>query len=68
MSKYNDTLDESQEASDDKIDAYDDDIDELEDKLDKMANRYYEKFSRMETALAALNSQASYISQLFTTA
>ena len=48
-----------------QINTYGTEIDELEDKLGKLADRYYAKFSRMETALARLNSQASYISQLF---
>jgi flagellar hook-associated protein 2 len=67
MTNYNKKIEDSQEIAEDKIDAYDDDISELEDKLDKLAERYYEQFSRMETALASLNSQASYISQLFST-
>lgn len=37
----------------------------LEDKLDDLAEKYYKKFSAMETALSSLNSQSSYISQLF---
>ena len=37
----------------------------LEDKLDDLAAKYYKKFSAMETALSSLNSQSSYISQLF---
>jgi flagellar hook-associated protein 2 len=48
-----------------QITTYDTEISSLEDKLGKLADRYYAKFSRMETALSKLNSQSSYISQLF---
>ncbi len=48
-----------------EIKTYDREIGSLEVKLGKLADRYYAKFSRMETALSRLNSQASYISQLF---
>lgn len=37
----------------------------MQNKLDTMADRYYKKFSRMETALSKMNAQSSYISQLF---
>ncbi len=37
----------------------------LEDKLDDMASKYYKKFAAMEKTLSSLNSQSSYISQLF---
>ena len=60
-----DSISNSEHGTEKKIDDIDDDIDELEDKLDTLAEKYYEKFSAMETALSKLNSQASYISQLF---
>lgn len=65
LSAYQDTAGDSVSNTEDKIDDIDDTIQDLEDKLDDMADRYYDKFSAMETALATLNSQASYISQLF---
>ncbi len=48
-----------------KIVNIDSNIANLEDRLDALAEKYYAQFSAMETALAALNSQAEYISQLF---
>lgn len=48
-----------------KIKSYDKEISKLELKLDDLADRYYKKFANMETALSKLNSQASYISQMF---
>lgn len=48
-----------------QISNYDTQISGLEDRLGELADRYYAKFSRMETALSKLNSQSSYISQLF---
>lgn len=65
MNTYKDTLDTSLETSELKQDDYDDEISELKNKLDDLADKYYNKFSVMETALAQLNSQASFISQLF---
>ncbi|MPM15992.1 Flagellar hook-associated protein 2 [bioreactor metagenome] len=53
------------EETEDKIDKTDESIDSLKKKLSALAEKYYQKFSVMETALAKLNSQASYISQLF---
>lgn len=48
-----------------KIGDYGDLIVRLEEQYDEISERYYNKFSAMETALARLNSQASFISQLF---
>jgi flagellar hook-associated protein 2 len=48
-----------------KVDKNEIAIEKLEDDLDDMADRYYQKFSAMETALSKLDSQASLISQLF---
>lgn len=44
---------------------YQEEIDDWEAKLSDMEDRYYSKFSAMETALSKLNSQTSYISSLF---
>lgn len=65
MTAYLSAANDSISNTDDKIDNIDDEIEELEDRLDAMAEKYYNKFSTMETALAKLNSQSSYISQLF---
>lgn len=65
LSAYLENAGDSVDNTEDKIDDIDSEISDLEDKLDTMADKYYEKFSNMETALATLNSQSSYISQLF---
>lgn len=65
MNDYIGTAKDSVSNTKDKIGSIDEEIDVLEDRLDTLAEKYYEKFSVMETALAKLNSQASYISQLF---
>ena len=38
---------------------------ELESKLSDMEDRYYSKFSKMETALAKLNSKQSSVAGFF---
>ena len=43
----------------------DDKIEDMEDDLDDDAEKYYNKFSVMETALSKLNSQMSMLSSLF---
>lgn len=40
-------------------------VTELQDKLQSEEDKYYKQFSSMETALAKLQSQQTYISQLF---
>lgn len=65
LSSYQKTVTDSVSNTEDKIDGIGLEIVELEDRLDTLAAKYYQKFSAMETALASLNSQASYISQLF---
>jgi flagellar hook-associated protein 2 len=65
LTTYQNAADESIDETEDKIDDTEDVVDKLEDKLNDLAERFYEKFSAMETALATLNSQASYIQQLF---
>lgn len=52
---------------DSEIQDYKDKVDELQDKLTAEQDRYYAQFSAMETALARLQSQQTYISQLFAT-
>lgn len=52
-------------ANETKISDIDKKVSTLQDKLDDMADRYYEKFSQMETALSKMNTQSSYITQLF---
>jgi flagellar hook-associated protein 2 len=49
---------------DDEIDDYDDQIDDWEDKLADLEDRYYDQFSAMETAMAKLQQQQSYLSSL----
>jgi flagellar hook-associated protein 2 len=49
---------------DDEIDDYDDQIDDWEDKLADLEDRYYDQFSAMETAMAKLQQQQSYLSAL----
>lgn len=44
---------------------YQEEIDKWEDYLQDLEDRYYSKFSAMETAMSKLNSQTSYISSLF---
>jgi flagellar hook-associated protein 2 len=64
-SKYSSALKETLSKSETKVTDLDNDISDLQDKLDEAAERYYKKFSAMETALSKLNTQASYISQMF---
>lgn len=55
---YNDiTLEEQMEAKDDEIDKWAQKLQDLEDK-------YYKQFAAMESAMAELQSQQSYIAQL----
>lgn len=48
-----------------RITTLDTEISDLEDKLGSLADKYYKKFSLLEESLSKLNSQSSYISQLF---
>ncbi len=50
---------------DDELEDYDEKIETLEEKLLKEEDKYYKQFAAMETAMAKLQSQQSYISQLF---
>ncbi|MBR4953146.1 MAG: flagellar filament capping protein FliD, partial [Oscillospiraceae bacterium] len=53
------------ETLEDKNEKIDKDITTLEDKLAALAEKYYNQFAAMETAMAKLNSQAGYLSSLF---
>lgn len=50
---------------DNEIQDYKDEVSTLQDKLADEEEKYYKQFSAMETALAKLQSQQTYISQLF---
>lgn len=50
---------------DDELEEYDEKIDTLEDKLLKEEDKYYKQFAAMEAAMAKLQSQQSYVAQLF---
>lgn len=50
---------------DDELEEFDERIGNLEDKLLKEENKYYEQFAAMEAAMAKLQSQQSYVAQLF---
>lgn len=65
ITKYTSTVTTAMKTATKQISTYDTQLSGLEDKLGQLADRYYAKFSSMETALSKLNSQSSYISQLF---
>ncbi|MBR4515127.1 MAG: flagellar filament capping protein FliD [Lachnospiraceae bacterium] len=48
----------------DEIEDKDDELDKWAEKLQKMEDKYYKQFGAMETAMAKLQEQQSYISQL----
>lgn len=50
---------------DDDIKSYKEDVTSLQEKLQDEQDKYYKQFSSMETALTKLQSQQTYISQLF---
>ena len=50
-----------------QIKDYEDEITRWEDKLLDLEDRYYKQFSAMESALAKLNSQSSYLSSMLGT-
>lgn len=47
----------------DRIDSYDDVIDTLTDRLNDKIDFYTSKFSKLETLIAQMNSQSSYLSE-----
>ncbi len=49
---------------DDEIDDWDDKIDSLTEKLQKIEDKYYDQFAKMESAMAKLQQQQSYLSSL----
>lgn len=49
---------------DKEIDDYDDEVDKWQEKLQKLEDKYYKQFGAMESAMAKLQSQQSYISSL----
>lgn len=65
ITNYTSTVTNAMKSAAKQISSYDTEISGLEDKLGQLADRFYSKFSSMETALSKLNSQSSYISQLF---
>lgn len=62
MTFYND------KTIDKEIDDYDDDIDKWQEKLQALEDKYYDQFAAMESAMAKLQSQQSYLSSLLGTA
>lgn len=55
-------------ALDKSIDDKDDELDKWAEKLQKMEDKYYEQFGKMETAMAKLQQQQSYLASLMGTA
>ena len=53
---------------DDSIDDKDDEIEKWQEKLQKMEDKYYDQFGKMETAMAKLQQQQSYLASLMGTA
>ncbi|MBQ9609512.1 MAG: flagellar filament capping protein FliD [Lachnospiraceae bacterium] len=53
---------------DEEIDDYDDKIEELNKKLSDMEDKYYNQFAKMESAMAKLQQQQSYLASLMGTA
>ena len=43
---------------------YDDEVDKWQERLQKLEDKYYEQFAAMESAMAALQQQQSYLSGL----
>lgn len=62
---FNNTVKTSISKVETKISDYDKEIKGLQERLDEAAERYYRKFTAMETALSRLNMQNMYISQMF---
>lgn len=48
----------------DELDDYDDEIEKWQEKLQNLEDKYYDQFAAMESAMAKLQSQQSYISSL----
>ena len=67
LANYVSTVKDNVKAGETKITSYTSQIKDLESKLTDQADRYYKKFSNMETAMSKLNSQSSMLSQMFGT-
>lgn len=65
LTDYTDVAKTSMATATKRITTLDTEISNLEDKLSSLSDRYYKKFSILEKSLSKLNSQSSYISQLF---
>lgn len=50
---------------DSEIDDYDDEIDKWQEKLQALEDKYYDQFAAMESAMAKLQTQQSYLASLF---
>ena len=50
---------------DNEIRGYKENVTEMQEKMQEEEDRYYDQFAAMETAMARLQSQQTYISQLF---
>ena len=50
---------------DNEIKEYEESVSDLQEKMQEEQDRYYDQFAAMETAMAKLQSQQTYISQLF---
>ena len=51
-------------ALEDQMKDYDDEVDKWQERLQKLEDKYYEQFAAMESAMAALQQQQSYLSGL----
>ena len=67
FSTYLDDSKSTLSSLDTEIDNDDDDLTTLKDKLSDAAEKYYNKFSAMETALSKLTSSSNMLSSLFGT-
>ena len=50
---------------DKQMKSYKEQIDEMEEKIKDLEDSYYKKFAAMETALSKVNSQSSYLTNMF---
>lgn len=65
MNSFNKTLKTTISTTEDRISDYDETIKDMQVRLDELAERYYQKFAAMETALSRLSAQNMFISQMF---
>ena len=59
------SLEEQIQSVADEMNGHKKDVTSLQEKLQDEQDKYYKQFSSMETALTKLQSQQTYISQLF---